>query len=179
MKRRNNPTKNLAFCGILSALGVVIMLTTIFPYLDFSIPVIASIIVAVIIIEMGYRWAILSYATISTLSMLLCTNKEAAMMFVGIFGLYPVIKSFCESKIKVRTIEYILKFLYFNLGIVISYSIIVFVLGIPFEGLEILGKFTIPILLFVLNLVFLVYDLALTNVLTLYIKNYKGKFFKL
>lgn len=179
MKKKSNPTKSLAFCGILSALSVVIMLTTLIPYLDFSIPVIASCLIAVIMIEINFRWAILSYFTVSALSLLLCNNKEAAMMYVGIFGFYPVIKALCESKIKIRLVEYLLKFLYFNIAIALSYAIIIYIFSIPFEGLEDLGKFAIPIILTVLNGMFILYDIALSRVISLYIIKFKGKFFKL
>ncbi len=179
MKKRPNPTKCIAFCGILSALAVVVMLIAFIPYLMFVAPVIASCIVAFIYIEIGFNYAALSYATISVLSLLFSPDKEAAMVFVGVFGLYPIIKMLFEKHIRPTILQYIVKLLYLNIVMIISYLIIVFVFGIPLEGMEDFGKFTVPILILLANFMFIMNDMALSAVLTLYNKKFKGKFFRL
>lgn len=179
LRKHTNSTKCIAFCGVLSALAVVVMLITFIPYLLFIAPVLACCIVAIINIELDYKYALSSYAVISTLSILFSPDKEAAMIFVGVFGLYPLIKGFFENKFRSNILKFILKLLYLNITLVISYLVIVFIFGIPLEGMNDLGKFTIPILIILANFMFIMNDVALSAVFTLYSKKFKGKFFKL
>ncbi len=177
VKYKPNTTKSIAFCGILSALAVVTMLITFIPYLLFIVPVIACCIVAIINTELGYKFAILSYSVISILSLLFSPDKEAAMIFVGVFGLYPLVKHICDKKIRLVFVNFLFKLLYLNITIVTSYLIIVFIFGIPLEGVDDFGKFTIPIILILTNFMFIMTDIAMSNVFTLYEKKFKGKFF--
>lgn len=179
VRKKVNPTKCIAFCGILSALAVVVMLITFIPYFMFLAPVVASCIIAFIYIELGYRYTLLSYGVISVLSLLFSPDKEAAMIFVGVFGLYPIIKILCENKLKGLLLQILAKLLYLNITLVISYLVIVFIFGIPLEGLEDFGKFTLPILIILANFMFIMNDFALSSVFTLYNKKFKGKLFKL
>ncbi len=178
MKNKPNPTKSIAFCGILSALAIVVMLITFIPYFMFIAPVIASCIIAFIYIELGSRYSILSYGVISVLSLLFSPDKEAAMIFVGVFGLYPLVKMFCENRVKQLLLQFLAKLLYLNIGLVLSYLIIVFIFGIPLEGMEDLGKFAVPILIVLANFMFIMNDVAMTRLLFLYKIKFKGKFFK-
>ena len=176
--KTNKKTRELALAGIISALSVVILVMSFFPYLDFSIPALAGCLVAILVIEIGYKWAVMSYLVVSVLSLIICVNKEATVIYVAVFGLYSILKSIFETKIKFIVVEYILKILFFNIMISVAYAVIILIFNIPFEGLEDLGKFAIPILYVLGNFVFIIYDIALTRVLTLYIHKFSGKFLK-
>ncbi len=170
-------SKRIALCGMISALSVVIMLASYFPYLTFALPVIAGTLFMVIVVEINAKWAIGCYFTAAIISVLLC-EKEAAVLFVAFFGYYAIAKAFLE-RIPFRCLEYIIKFFMFNICIVAAYAIIVFILGIPLEGLTVFGKYTLLILLALANLMFWLYDLALAVVYSEYMDKIHPKIAKL
>ena len=51
------------------------------------------------VIEIGRKWAFTAYIVISILSIFILPDKETAMMFVGFFGYFPVLKSMIEQKL--------------------------------------------------------------------------------
>ncbi len=153
-------SKRVALCGMLTALSVVIMLAAYFPYLTFTLPVFAGGVISIILFEINCKWALGAFFAAGFLSFLFC-EKEAAMLFLAFFGYYPIVKAKLEC-ISSRITEYILKFLLFNVAIVLAYLIIIFVLGIPLEGLGDFGKYTVFILLGIANFMFIFYDFALS-----------------
>ncbi len=172
-----------ALGGIISALSLVLMLlSSIVPNLTFVLPALAGVVLMIMVIEIGRKWAFTSYIVISLLSLFILPDKETAMMFVGFFGYYPVLKSLIENKLK-KPIAYILKFLIFNASVLSVYLIIIFVFKIPvdldlgFDGLEWLEKYTVPILLVMANVTFLLYDFLLSRFVVLYLVRF-GKYIR-
>ena len=100
------------------------------------------------------------------------------MMYAAFFGYYPVIKSFLESKLP-RVVEWIVKFLIFNAAMVLAYVIIIFVFGMPLDEMEEFGQYAVPILLGMGNVVFFVYDIALTRVIGAYLHRWRKAFRRL
>ena len=56
--------------------------------------------------------------------------------------------------------EWIVKFLIFNAAMVLAYLVIIFVFGMPLDEMEEFGRYAVPILLGMGNVVFFVYDIA-------------------
>lgn len=166
-------SKRIALCGMLSALAIVIMLMAYFPYLTYALPALAGALFAVVMVELGSKWALGGYITAAVLSLLLC-EKEAAVIFVAFFGYYPILKAFLE-RCASRIAEYLFKFLTFNIAVAVAYVIIIFVFGIPMEGLGDFGKYTVLILLVLANIMFLVYDMALSKVYEDYMRKIHPK----
>ena len=168
-----------AFGGILTALSVVLMfLTGVIPFLTFALPALAGALLILIVMEIGSKWALCVYAAVSILSLLVVADKEAAMMYAAFFGYYPVIKSFLESKLP-RVFEWIVKFLIFNAAMVLAYLVIIFVFGMPLDEMEEFGRYSVPILLGMGNVVFFVYDIALTRVIGAYLHRWRKSFHRL
>ena len=95
----NKNTKKLTFSAVLSALAVAIMyIGSILDVLDLSTAALASMGVMVILVELGMKYAFLSYSCISVLSVLLIPSKTAALMFVGFLGFYPLAKRVFENR---------------------------------------------------------------------------------
>lgn len=167
------------FWGILTALSVVLMfLTGVIPFLTFALPALAGALLILIVMEIGSKWALCVYAAVSILSLLVVADKEAAMMYAAFFGYYPVIKSFLESKLP-RVFEWIVKFLIFNAAMVLAYLVIIFVFGMPLDEMEEFGRYAVPILLGMGNVVFFVYDIALTRVIGAYLHRWRKSFHRL
>ena len=80
-------TFNIALCGLISALGVVIMMiTAIIPTTTYAMPAMASLLLTVIVIETDKKWALASYFVVSVLSLLLVPDKESVAFYILFFG---------------------------------------------------------------------------------------------
>ncbi len=166
-------SKRIALCGMMSAVALVIMLVAYFPYLTYTLPAIAGIMFAIVMVETNTKWAWGSYITTAILTMLLC-EKEAAVLFVAFFGYYPIVKAYLE-KMSSRILEYIVKFSIFNAAVVVAYLVIIYIFSIPIEDMGQFGQYTLYILLAMGNVVFIVYDMALTTAYQEYMKKLHNK----
>ncbi len=159
----------MALCGVLCGLSVVILaVSVLFPSLTYVIPMVAGALLIVPAIEFGTGTALTAYAAVSIIGMILLPEKEAPLMYLFIFGLYPVIKKHFE-RIPRRLFEYIAKFAYFNLAGVAAILIATYVLGIPMDDGS-LGKWLVPALLLAGNAAFALYDYTLTLAVTIYVR---------
>ncbi|MDO4420020.1 MAG: hypothetical protein Q4B92_06615, partial [Ruminococcus sp.] len=107
-------SRKVAFGGVIAALSLVLMLITgVIPVGTYALPAFAGIVLTAIVIEFGIPWAIGVYVGVSVLSFLLVSDKEAALYYTLILGIYPVLKSIFE-RIKVKWLSFMLKLVYFN-----------------------------------------------------------------
>lgn len=170
-----------ALAGIVSALAVAIMFaTTLIPFLTYALPAISGSLLILMVIEINKKWAFASYGAVSILSILLLNDKEAALIYIMFFGYYPIIKPLLESHLP-KILEYISKFLIFNVSIIAATLMAIYVFNIPLEDVEKHGMKVIPILLLMANVMFLLYDFTLTQLVELYLKKMQkgfGKLFK-
>lgn len=177
---KNKSASSVAFGGIISALAVLLMFFTgVFPFATYALPALAGLLLVVIVIDHGMKWAWCVYAAISALAILITPDREAAVMFVLFFGYYPILKSLLE-RIRFRVTEYILKFALFNAAMVISYLLIIYVLGIPdiLDEFGELGKYGVWIMLGLGNIVFILYDITISRLIYIYTGWLKPKIFK-
>ena len=73
-----NSTFRVAFCGIIAALALVLMLlTSLVPIGTYAFPCFAGIFIAAVVIEYGWKWGLGVYAVVSVLSLFLAGDKEA------------------------------------------------------------------------------------------------------
>lgn len=170
-------TKNIALCGIVSALATVVMMAAYFPYLTYAIPAISGCLLIVLVIECGAKWALVGYA-VSGLLVLLAAEPEAKLLFIGFFGYYPIIKEKIE-KLQKRWIEYILKVLIFNVAIVAIYFVVINVMGMPIEDMGGTFKYGTLIMLLAGNVSFIVYDIAVSRMIGLYFNRFHQRIKKM
>ena len=116
----------------------------------------------------GTKWSIGSYITASLILLVMPTDNESKMLFIVFFGYYPIIKAQVE-KIKSRVVEYIIKFIVVNSAILVSYNILAGLLGIDIGNMGEFGKYTGIILIAVANVVFVIYDFAISRLSNFYI----------
>lgn len=162
-----NNTKKIVFCGLMAAVATVIMLSAYFPYLTYATPAIASLAVMVILIELGVKWSFMTYFASILPVFLLCEN-EAKLMYIVLFGVYPIIKVLIE-KINNRVLEWVIKLVFFNAIIIALYYIFSnFIAGFKIEEITFVGSYTIAVLLILGNVVFVCYDICIERVATLY-----------
>lgn len=106
-------TKRLVFSAILCALSFVLsMLGTLLGVFDLTGIIFSGLLVALVMIELSPRWAILVWAVTSALLVLFLPDKFVAVEYLAFAGIYPAIKRVVEHLPKIPA--WILKFLYFN-----------------------------------------------------------------
>lgn len=177
---KNNSSFNVALGGICGALAVIAMLVTaIVPVLDFAMPAIAGAIMAVIVIEINKKWAIVTYVAVALVSLLIVPSKEVSLLFIMFLGYYPIVKSLFES-IKKVSVQWILKIVLFNVSVVFYYQItakLVTSSELMSEADEI-GKYGLLFILAFANVTFVIYDIALTRVISMYINWFRKKYLR-
>lgn len=153
----------------MSALSLVcMMLTGVFPMADYALPALAGIVLIPIAAELGRKWAMLCWLAVSLLSIFLAPMKESALLYVAFLGYYPILKSKIESWRK-PVLEWIVKFICFNaaIGGVLAVSILVFEADSYLQGVSSLPLY-IAGGIALLNAAFLIYDIALTRLVSAY-----------
>jgi len=155
----------ISMCGIMAALSVAVMyLGSIIEVLDLSVAVLASLFCIVAVIEIGSKWAWGIYGATALISAFLLPNKFPAAVYIIFAGFYPIIKEKLEGKIRPRVLSYIIKLAIFNLCFAVIVAVSVFVLRLPLEKGWMLWA-----LIALGNVTFVVYDFALTRLITVYI----------
>lgn len=173
MNRIRTRSFKAAFGGIVAALSVVLMFSTgIVPTLTYAVPAVCGALLMATVIETGAASAAVIYVAVSILSLLIVADKEAAVMYSVFFGYYPIIKSFIEKKCN-SIFSWIIKYIIFNFAMILSYFVVAKVFMIPFDDMDFLGKFALPLLLALGNFVFALYDIALTRLVTAYLLNWR------
>lgn len=157
-----NKTKNTAVCGLMIALSVVLMmLTTLVPVFMYVIPIVTGLLVLFISDFADKKWGAGVYFATAILSVLLITDKEAALTYALFFGYYPLIKDVIDKLPK--AFAWMLKFVIFNAAAVGIGLISFYLFGVSGEEYNEFGKYTIPILLLMANIAFVLYDFCLTK----------------
>jgi len=170
----NNLTKKVVLSAILSALGVVFLtIGSFIGVLDLSSAAIAGFVLVIAVIELGGKYSVMMYFVISILSLLVLPNKYPALFFVFFGGFYPLFKSYIERFHYI--VAWVVKFSMFNFFLAVMIVVIKFLSekGFlpPFEDNNLYNFFGIfKIIVFVVaNFIFLLYDIAMTRIINLYI----------
>ena len=173
-------SSRVALGGMIAALCVVLMLLTgVLPFLTYTVPALAGILMIVMVVESGTKWALLVYLAVSLLSLLVAPDKVAAFIFVFFLGYYPILKSSLE-RIPSRVLEWAVKLVLFNVSIVAAYLIMIYGLQMPDVMTEMggLGRYTGIVTLFAANITFFVFDIALTRIISTYVHWFRPKFLR-
>ena len=155
-------TKKTAVCGFAAALSVVLMLiTAVAPFFMYVLPIASGLIVLFVADFADKKWAVAVYFATAILSMLLLTDKEAALVYILFFGYYPLIRDFLKGL--GRVLYRVLSFALFNAcAFAIGWAGVAF-FGVSAEEYSEFGKLTIPLLLFMANIAFVLYDILLSR----------------
>lgn len=173
-----NSTFRIAYCGIISALSLALMMfTSLIPIGTYAFPCFAGIIIASIVIEYGYKWAMSVFLVAGILSVFLAGDKEAVIYFISFFGYYPILKGVIEGKIKNKLIQFFLKFFIFNIAAIASFFVANIILAIPAEEYTLFGVYVPFVFLIIGNIFFFFYDYAVTVFVNQYINKIRKKLF--
>lgn len=168
--RRRKSTRKLTLSAILSALSVILLaLGALVEVLDISMAVIASFAVILAVIELRGKYPYLIYAVTAVLSLVLLPMKTPAAMYALFFGYYPILKEKLERLPVV--LSWVLKIVIFNVALALM-VLLATVLVLP--GFEMTGYAWVWLI--VCTPVFVLYDVALTRLLTMYLLRWRHRF---
>ena len=152
-------SRRMALCGVLAALAVVLLSAgAIIPFATFCCPILAMLCMLPAVEEYGGKSAIVLYAAVALLALLMAPDKEAAAIFLFI-GFYPIVK----PKLDGMRGRWLWKGLLFNSAIGIMYYLLIHLLGmneIAGEYAE-MGFILTAILLVLGNVTFFLLDYTL------------------
>lgn len=158
---------------MIAALSVALLfLTGAFPSASLALPAVAGVLLVAVVLESGAKWAFLIYAAVCVLSVLLTPSKDAAFYYVVFFGYYPILKKFIES-LRSRWLQWLLKLAAANVcaAVAAAVSIQLFGLQLPWsQPLFLAGIWAL------VNVVFVVYDVAVTQLIIFYVRQLRRVF---
>lgn len=165
-----------AIGGILSALSLVLMISVaVIPFLTYALPAVAGTLIVLMVIETDKKWAFGVYAAVAILAMILVPDKEVAVMYLAFFGYYPILKAAVESKFS-NVIGWIIKVGTFLVTMVASYVLMINLMGVTIDEIEEFGIIAVPMLLGMGTAAFILYDIALTKLIILYLQKFRKLF---
>ena len=168
-------TKILSLAALCASLGVIFLyLGSMLDILDMSAAILASFLVLLCVLELGYGYAGMVYLVNSVLSLLLLPNKSPAILFVGLFGYVPISKFFFEKKMKKWA--WLPKVLVFNLlfGAIVYFG--AELMGFSTENIWGIPAFVFYIVYFIFaNIVYVLCDILFTRLSRIYFYRYRDK----
>ncbi|MDE5861995.1 MAG: hypothetical protein K2J36_04425 [Ruminococcus sp.] len=153
----------VALGGIVSALCLTAMFFAgIMPALYLLLPMVAGVLMMIIAVEVNTGWAWLTYIAVGLLSLFITFDKEASLIFIMLFGHYPIIKFYLD-RIKSRFLRNLIKFAVFNVCAVSYFFVTVYIFGLDqmSEEFEEIGRYGSYVMLGLCNIIFVMYDLNL------------------
>lgn len=156
-------------CAIIAAIGVVVlMLGSVIDVLDLTAGALAGMLGVFVVLEVGGYWPWMTYGVTAVLSLLLLPNKFPALIFV-LTGFYPALKQKIERL--PRVISWVLKIILCNLlmtaAIFITSKLFLAVDMMLIPGIDDVWNYVA--IYAAGNLIFVLYDIALSRFITYYI----------
>ena len=162
-------SKVIAHCGMMTALSVVLMILGHVLGLGLYIsPLLAGLCLMPIGQKFGPKYQWLVWGAASLLSFILVSEMEQNLMYLTVFGLYPILQPMFEQL--PRRLVLPCKLLYFNAVFIAVEALVVFLIA-P----EIMPGWMFILLVALGNVVFLLYDRLLPRA-HLLLRKYFGKF---
>lgn len=176
LQRKKHSTSFVtAFCAIEASLAVTLMLCIgIITIGTYALSALAGIILVPVVIEIGLKYAMVTYIIASLLSVILVPDKEAVLCFIFFLGYYPLIKAKIEQ-IKSKLLQWIIKLAAFNIAMILVFKISVAFLSVDPSEYELFGVYLPGIFLAIGNLIFVLYDFGLTLNITRYVLVWREK----
>ena len=175
----NKSTRRIALSGMMVALATAILLMGgVIPAATFCGPALAGLLLVPVMAEGGRRYALGAWLAISALGLMLCADKEAALLF-AFLGYYPAVKWQLDANLKPWP-RLLVKLLIFNASAGALAALIFFVLRMEQVIAEYREMGRAMLIAFILlgNVTLLLYDRLLAIMAALYIRRLRPKLFK-
>ena len=169
-------SKQMALCGLLTALAVVVMVLAVAIGIGtFAGPVLAMAVLLPVLEEYGAKNGLIAYAATAILGLLIVPEMELALVYAA-FGWYPILRPKL-NRIPSRLLRPAVKILLSAAVILLLYGVLLRLLGMTADLMGCTPLFNL--LLLVLGvLTFLLTDLALGRLTFLWRKTFRKRFFR-
>ena len=163
-------TKKIAASALLAALSFVLMyLGTLTGVLDLCAVTLGALGCAFAVIEIGGIWPWMTAAVTGALSLLLLPDKFAALEYIVLGGVYPIVKSYFERLPKMWA--WAAKIVYFNVMLTLALLAAKYLIGITEDWV------TFGIVVYAAaNVFFIIFDIALTMFISVYVVRLRKRF---
>ena len=172
-------SRKMALTGMLCALAVVIMmLGGVIPLATFCCPALAGLMLIPVFVECGEKLSWCAYAAIAALSLILCPDKEAALLLAFI-GYYPILR-WRLDQLRSGFVRVIAKLGVFNLAVAAMYALSILVLQMDqiLREYQEMGLALTVACLLVGNVTLLLYDRLIAIMTALYVNRLRGRLMK-
>ena len=167
-----SPARKIALASVLSALCfLMLFIGSVITVMDLSAAALASLVVVIATIEIKSYYPYLIWIVTSILGFLLLPDKFGTIVFACFAGYYPMLKSGLERFSPI--VSRIAKILAFNVALTAILALSKYVFFTPDTELG----FSVAVY-GVCNIVFILFDIALTKMIGLYIVKLRSKLFK-
>ncbi len=162
--REKGSARRVALVGVLSALSLMFLaLSSLSPAARLGLVAVAGVVPAAAVVSAGLPAGFLCYAAAGLLGLLLISDKGNALLYLGFFGLYPMIKALIE-RLHNLLLEWGCKLAFFNLALSAGWFLL---RGFLLAGLpEALGEAWA--LYLAGNLIFIAYDYGFSRLIGFY-----------
>ena len=169
-------THDLALASMMCALAVVFLwLSGILPLATYGWPILASFTLVPVRENCPRLWAWCCFAASAVLGLLLCADKEAALVYLFL-GYYPLLKAKFDA-IRAKLPRFLAKLALCGVSMGAMYALILFIFQLDAAVQEF--RATAPWLLWVTVglgfILFFVYDLALSRLTVIYRRRTRKK----
>lgn len=119
----------MALCGVMAALAVVFLqMGGMVPLATFCCPLLAMLCSLPVLEEYGRRAALLLYAAVSLLALLVAPDKEVALLY-AFLGWYPALRPTIDRAIGDKLAHLLVKSALFAAAVSAMYALAIFLLG--------------------------------------------------
>ena len=169
----------IAYCGIICALSVMVMMVSLIPGFTYALPAIAGLFIWTVSVFINYKWALLAFVSSALLSVMIVPEPEANTVYIAFFGYYPIIRDKL-IKIKPVVVRFLVKLAIFNAACVASFRVLVVLIGLDrvLEGMDFMGDLAVYGFWGAANFAFLCYELFMSQLGYVMDKWVKPRFFK-
>lgn len=153
--------------------AVLIVVGVLSGVLDLSASAVSSLLVAFVFIEIGAPYTYLVWLSTSLILFISYPSSLIWLEYLGVFGIYPIIKAYIERLPRWSWLP--LKLLFGNAVIVVMILLSEFITGAPFfEGIA-EWWLKVGVYLF-LNVAFILYDVFMTVLVRFYFEKLRHRF---
>ena len=170
----NKPSHRVAFCGLLTALAVVLMVVSGAVGIGtFAGPVLAMVALLPVREEYSWRLALTAFVAAALLALWLVPDRELALVYAAL-GWYPVLQP-TLMQVRSRLLRGVLKIALCTAVLLLLYGVLLRLLGIP-TGL---GTTAFNLALLVMgDVIFLLTDLVLLRLSRLWRTKLRQRFLR-
>ena len=170
-------SKQMALCGLLTALAVVLMiLAGAVGIGTFAGPVLAMAALLPVLEEYGPKAPALTYAAAAILALLLVPEPELAMVYAA-FGWYPILRPRLDRLLSSRPLRMLVKLALSTAVILLLYGVLLRLLGMTADLLGTSSLFNLTLLMMGV-VIFLLTDRALERLEGLWHRKLRKRFFR-